>query len=123
MNELGCFAGNARERIPPVQALKENGAAAAFAAHGTQSLQRTRAIHGRGKEDQDMKKTIALLCLSFILPSTAFAGSTREDLQARIDSARQVLDQIQKDGVNTLVIVPLYPQVIGHLPADASFIQ
>ncbi len=41
-----------------------------------------------------MKKTIALLCLSFILPSTAFAGSTREDLQARIDSARQVLDQI-----------------------------
>jgi lipid-binding SYLF domain-containing protein len=41
-----------------------------------------------------MKKTIALLCLCFVLPSTAFAGSKREDLQERIDSAKLVLDQI-----------------------------
>jgi lipid-binding SYLF domain-containing protein len=41
-----------------------------------------------------MKKTIALLCLCFVLPSTVFAASTREDLQARIDSAKLVLDQV-----------------------------
>lgn len=41
-----------------------------------------------------MKKTIALVCLSVLLPCAAFAGSTRDDLQARIDSAKQVLDEI-----------------------------
>jgi lipid-binding SYLF domain-containing protein len=41
-----------------------------------------------------MKKTLALLCLSFMLPSAAFAGSTRENLQARIDAAKTVLDEI-----------------------------
>jgi lipid-binding SYLF domain-containing protein len=41
-----------------------------------------------------MKKRIASICLSFLLASTAFAASSREDLQARIDSARVVLDQI-----------------------------
>jgi lipid-binding SYLF domain-containing protein len=41
-----------------------------------------------------MKKTIALLCLCFALPSTVFAASTREDLQARVDAAKQVLDQV-----------------------------
>ena len=41
-----------------------------------------------------MKKTLALLCLCFMLPSTAFAGSTRESLQARIDAAKTVLDEI-----------------------------
>jgi lipid-binding SYLF domain-containing protein len=41
-----------------------------------------------------MKKTLALLCLCFVLPSAAFAGSTRENLQARIDAARTVLDEI-----------------------------
>ncbi|MGO9775246.1 MAG: lipid-binding SYLF domain-containing protein [Terracidiphilus sp.] len=41
-----------------------------------------------------MKKTLALLCLCFVLPSTAFAGSTRESLQARIDAAKTVLDEI-----------------------------
>jgi lipid-binding SYLF domain-containing protein len=42
----------------------------------------------------DMKKAIASVCLSFLLTSTAFAGSTKEDLQGRIDAARVVLDQI-----------------------------
>ncbi len=41
-----------------------------------------------------MKKTLALLCLCFMLPSAAFAGSTRETLQARIDAAKTVLDEI-----------------------------
>ena len=41
-----------------------------------------------------MKKTIASICLSFLLTSTAFAASSREDLQARIDAAKIVLDQI-----------------------------
>ena len=41
-----------------------------------------------------MKKTLALLCLCFMLPSAAFAGSTRENLQARIDAAKAVLDEI-----------------------------
>lgn len=45
-----------------------------------------------------MKRTIASICLCFglcigLIP-TAFAASSREDLQARIDSAKTVLDQI-----------------------------
>jgi lipid-binding SYLF domain-containing protein len=45
-----------------------------------------------------MKKTIASICLSFMLTSTAFAASSRDDLQARIDSAKLVLDQIMNAG-------------------------
>ncbi|MGA3080867.1 MAG: lipid-binding SYLF domain-containing protein [Terracidiphilus sp.] len=41
-----------------------------------------------------MKKTVALICLCFTLPSAALAGSTRESLQDRIDAAKVVLDQI-----------------------------
>jgi len=41
-----------------------------------------------------MKKTFALICLSFTLTSAAFAASTRENLQARIDAAKTVLDEI-----------------------------
>jgi lipid-binding SYLF domain-containing protein len=41
-----------------------------------------------------MKKFVGAICLCFLLPVSAFAGSTREDLQARIDSAKVVLDQI-----------------------------
>ena len=41
-----------------------------------------------------MKKAIASVCLSFLLTSTAFAASTKDDLQSRIDSAKVVLDQI-----------------------------
>jgi lipid-binding SYLF domain-containing protein len=41
-----------------------------------------------------MKKTLALLCLCFMFPSAAFAGSTRENLQARVDAAKTVLDEI-----------------------------
>jgi len=45
-----------------------------------------------------MKKTMASICLCFLLTCTAFAGSTREDLQARIDSAKIVLDKIMAAG-------------------------
>ncbi len=41
-----------------------------------------------------MKKTIASICLSLILTGSSFAASTREDLQARVDQAKIVLDQI-----------------------------
>jgi lipid-binding SYLF domain-containing protein len=46
-----------------------------------------------------MKKTILfLLSLCFLAPCTAYAGSTRSDLQARIDAAKVVLDQIMAAG-------------------------
>jgi lipid-binding SYLF domain-containing protein len=41
-----------------------------------------------------MKKILASICLCFSLSPAAFAGSTKEDLQARIDAAKVVLDQI-----------------------------
>jgi lipid-binding SYLF domain-containing protein len=41
-----------------------------------------------------MKKTIALICLCFMMTCTGFASSSREDLQARVDEAQAVLKQI-----------------------------
>ncbi len=41
-----------------------------------------------------MNKIAASLCVCFVLTCTASAASTREDLQARIDAAKTVLDQI-----------------------------
>jgi lipid-binding SYLF domain-containing protein len=41
-----------------------------------------------------MKKLFALLSVCIMLPSAALAGSTRENLQDRIDAAKIVLDQI-----------------------------
>lgn len=41
-----------------------------------------------------MKKTITTLLICFGLVPAAFAASSREDLQARIDSAKTVLEQI-----------------------------
>jgi SH3 domain-containing YSC84-like protein 1 len=41
-----------------------------------------------------MKKTIASLGLSLLLSSTAFAATTRDNLQDRVDAAKTVLDQI-----------------------------
>jgi lipid-binding SYLF domain-containing protein len=41
-----------------------------------------------------MKKIIASICLSFMLTGAAYAASSREDLQARIDAAKIVLDEI-----------------------------
>jgi lipid-binding SYLF domain-containing protein len=43
-----------------------------------------------------MKKTLALICLSFMLTSAAYAASSRESLQDRIDAAKAVLDEIMK---------------------------
>jgi lipid-binding SYLF domain-containing protein len=45
-----------------------------------------------------MKKTIAALCVCFSLSCTAYAGSSKEDLQARVDAAKTVLDQIMAAG-------------------------
>lgn len=41
-----------------------------------------------------MKKIVASLCVCFMLATAASAASTRADLQARIDAAKTVLDQI-----------------------------
>jgi SH3 domain-containing YSC84-like protein 1 len=41
-----------------------------------------------------MKKTIFALCVCFLLSGMAFAGSSKEDLQDRVDAAKTVLDQI-----------------------------
>jgi lipid-binding SYLF domain-containing protein len=41
-----------------------------------------------------MKKIIASICLSFMLTGAAYAASSREDLQGRIDAARIVLNEI-----------------------------
>jgi lipid-binding SYLF domain-containing protein len=41
-----------------------------------------------------MKKFIIAISLCFLLPCSSFAASSREDLQARLDSAKIVLDQI-----------------------------
>ncbi len=49
-----------------------------------------------------MKKTLALLCLSCMLPFTAFAGSTRENLQDRVDAAKVVLDEIMGTPDNSI---------------------
>lgn len=48
-----------------------------------------------------MKRTIASICLSFLLTSTAVASS-KEDLQSRIDSAKIVLDQIMNANDKTI---------------------
>lgn len=49
-----------------------------------------------------MKKTLALLCLCCMLPFTAFAGSSRADLQNRIDSAKEVLGEIMNTPDNSI---------------------
>ena len=49
-----------------------------------------------------MKKTLILLYFCCLLPITAFAGSTRESLQARIDAAKIVLDEIMATPDNSI---------------------
>ncbi|HUX44317.1 MAG TPA: lipid-binding SYLF domain-containing protein [Terracidiphilus sp.] len=39
-------------------------------------------------------KKIASICLCFLLTSTAFAASSRASLQARVDAAKQVMDEV-----------------------------
>ncbi len=54
-----------------------------------------RSPRGGGLErKREMKKTIASICVGFLLSCPAFAASTRENLQDRIDAAKVVLDQI-----------------------------
>jgi lipid-binding SYLF domain-containing protein len=49
-----------------------------------------------------MKKTLALLCLCFMISVTAYAGSSKESLQARIDASKVVLDQIMGTPDNSI---------------------
>src|SRR6202050_5382706 len=45
-----------------------------------------------------MKKSITSLCICLVLTCVAHASSSRSDLQARIDAAKTVLDQIMAAG-------------------------
>ena len=49
-----------------------------------------------------MKNFLASICLCFALTCTAYAGSTKDDLQARIDAAKVVLDQIMSAQDSTI---------------------
>jgi lipid-binding SYLF domain-containing protein len=49
-----------------------------------------------------MKKAIASICLSFVFTGSAVASSSREDLQARIDAAKLVLDQVMAAGDSSI---------------------
>jgi len=51
-------------------------------------------IAAESEGNGNMKKIVASFCLAFLLTCTASAASSREDLQARIDAAKLVLDQI-----------------------------
>jgi lipid-binding SYLF domain-containing protein len=46
----------------------------------------------------EMKKRIFSLCLCLLMTGPAFAASSREDLQARVDAAKVVLDQVMAAG-------------------------
>jgi lipid-binding SYLF domain-containing protein len=59
-----------------------------------QRFNNTRFKVAEWKGSELMKKTLALICLCFMLPSAARAGSTRENLQERIDAAKVVLDEV-----------------------------
>lgn len=49
-----------------------------------------------------MKKAIVSLCLCFMLASNLFAASKREELQARIDAAKSVMNQIMAANDKTI---------------------
>src|SRR5580698_24848 len=49
-----------------------------------------------------MKKTIASVCMCFLLSASAFAASTKEDLNARLDAAKTVMNQIMAAQDNSI---------------------
>ncbi|MGB6975482.1 MAG: lipid-binding SYLF domain-containing protein [Terracidiphilus sp.] len=49
-----------------------------------------------------MKKTIVSICCFFLMGSTAFAASSRASLQARIDAAKTVMDEIMAARDNSI---------------------
>jgi len=49
-----------------------------------------------------MKKVIVSVCLCFVFTCTAYAGSNRNDLQDRVDAAKQVLDEIMATPDNSI---------------------
>jgi lipid-binding SYLF domain-containing protein len=48
----------------------------------------------RREKDTDMKKIFVSISLCFLLTCSAYASSSRADLQARIDAAKLVLDEV-----------------------------
>ncbi len=49
-----------------------------------------------------MRKAICAICLCVMLAGPAFAASSKEDLQARIESAKTVMDQIMSAGDHSI---------------------
>jgi SH3 domain-containing YSC84-like protein 1 len=92
MNAVGCSM-RFRNPLPAVRFFKSSGRKAK-AGGGSYSAFKIRCVFLRSGKELDMKGTFASLCVSLLLTSTAFAASTKEDLQDRIDSAKVVLDQI-----------------------------
>jgi lipid-binding SYLF domain-containing protein len=65
----------------------------------------------------EMKKTFASLCLCLLLSAHAFADSSRDDLQARVDAAKVVLDQILNAGDRSIPLNILqHATCVGVVP-------
>jgi SH3 domain-containing YSC84-like protein 1 len=64
-----------------------------------------------------MKKAIASFCIGFVLTCTASAASSKEDLQARVDAAKLVLDQIMAANDATIPLNILHQATcVGVVP-------
>jgi lipid-binding SYLF domain-containing protein len=75
-----------------------------------------------------MKKFLAptlVLCLGVLIPASAFAASTKEDLQDRLDAAKLVMDQILHTPDNTIPLNILEQATcVGVIPSvkKAAFV-
>lgn len=65
-----------------------------------------------------MKKTIASICLCFMLGGSASAASKRLDLQARIDAPKVVLNQIMAAGDKSVKL-----NILQQFTVSASFLE
>jgi SH3 domain-containing YSC84-like protein 1 len=103
-----CRCGRLFEEVAAFSAGRSffNPALAIASADGRISPTQGHRIRGIsrecGKEKMNMKKALASVCLSLLLSVTAFAASSREDLQDRVDSAKLVLDQIMRANDRTV---------------------
>lgn len=103
MNAVAC-SRRIRRRLPCDRS-RESSSSMTLAERRISHTEFTHPLERNGK-DTDMKKVIVSIwvsiCLSLLLPTAALAASTREDLQARIDAAKVVLDQIMNAGDRTV---------------------
>jgi SH3 domain-containing YSC84-like protein 1 len=62
--------------------------------HSDEAVKHKRQNGREPERISPMKKAIALVCLCFMFTCSTFAASSKEDLQARIDAAKTVMEQI-----------------------------